>query len=159
VKVRRANEPGDIIWENLGRKGLQKRRVVISLLLLLVLGMAAGVVYGSMVWKIQIRDQKTDTDSTAQLFVLNLLGFIPSLFIITINILLAIVITVLSRYEKYESITDFNIARAIRLTFAMFINTIVISALVYWDELYESDGFIGEMYNVVIANAFFSPLL
>jgi hypothetical protein len=106
-----------------------------------------------------LKSNQSDDADIDEIVIVNLLGFIPSVFIVLINLLLTIVIQYFSKMEKHENITDFNTSRAYKLTTAMFINTALIAPIVYQNNLYGADGLIAEVYNIIIANAIISPLL
>jgi uncharacterized membrane protein (DUF4010 family) len=93
-----------------------------------------------------------------EIFIVRLISAIPACFIVMINMLLAVVITFFSRFEKHKTSTDYNTSRAYKLTVMMFINTALIAPIVYRDHLYGSDALIAEVYNIVLANAILSPL-
>ena len=87
------------------------------------------------------------------------MGFAPGVITVFINQILMVSITFFSHLEKYSSSTDFYTSRAWKMTMAMFINTAIVAIIVYQDDLYGSDSLITEIYNIVLANAIFSPLM
>ena len=60
----------------------------------------------------------------------------PPFVVAFVNVLLSITIRYFTKFEKYGTITDYNSAVAIKMTTAMFINTSIITFLVYRNDFY-----------------------
>ncbi|MEE4247734.1 MAG: hypothetical protein V2I33_20215 [Kangiellaceae bacterium] len=104
-------------------------------------------------------DSGVDGSDVEDQIVLQLLYFIPSLCVVSINFILAHVIRILSRLEQYPTNTEFNTSVSIKITVALFINSAIVAIVVYQSSFYENDGLINEIYNIILVNAAVSPLV
>jgi hypothetical protein len=152
-------EPNEILWENLGQKGVARRRLASAMLVVMVLLCAYGVIFTSSYWKKSIKNTRTNTTGAENHFLLYLQSIVPSILIVCINVALQYIIAAVAIYEKHRTFTDLFRSKAVKLGTTMFINTALIAPVVYWGNIYGADGLIIEVYNIVIANAIFSPLL
>ena len=62
---------------------------------------------------------------------------IPALVLNFVNILLTITIRYFTQKEKFDSVTDYQSAVAIKMTIAMFLSTAMIVNIVYRENLYK----------------------
>ena len=67
---------------------------------------------------------------------LRVLTVIPALIISLVNVLLSETIKYFTRFEKYNTVTDYQSAVSIKITLAMFINTAIIGFIVYRNDFY-----------------------
>jgi hypothetical protein len=61
--------------------------------------------------------------------------------------------------EQYPTNTEFNTSVSIKITVALFINSAIVAIVVYQSSLFENDGLINEIYNIILVNAAVSPLV
>lgn len=169
VNIRRAPEPTDIIWENHGYDPIRnlKRRITSELGAAALVG--AGFICIVMIsWGQYDIVRNVGNDSE----LVPVLSIVVSLFVISINYLLAVATRILSKREKQTTFTAYftNIAR--RLCVSMFINTALttllakIAAFFSFGEKANSDifnfyrrgGLLEDMFFVFLSNALSMPL-
>jgi len=62
---------------------------------------------------------------------------VPAFVINFVNVVLTITIKYFTKFEKFDTVTDYNSALTIKMTLGMFLNTTVISYIVYRDDWYD----------------------
>ena len=67
---------------------------------------------------------------------MRVLTLIPALVINFMNVVLTMTIQYFTKYEKFDTVTDFNSALAIKMTIAMTISTAFVANTVYIDDWY-----------------------
>jgi len=168
IVVKRAPEPDDIMWENLGVIATQvskirrkRRRIVTYMATLVVLLACAGVIYLSSLSKSAIKDRKKSTanPSNSENLLFGVLIFLPSTLVVIINMVLAITIRRFSLLELHKTYTNYDSSVFVKLAISMFINTAIIPILVHWGNWYDSAGLTQEVYNILIANAVIPPVV
>ena len=162
IRVKRAPDPSDIIWENLGveRWKVVMRRLFTAFIAGLVLCIGGGVVYCSSLIKAEVSsayDSLSDP-SLSQTFIYNLLSFLPSTLVALMNSILTSVIWSCERFSLYPTITDMQATVTRNLTLAMFINTALIAIPVHLNDWYGPHGLVVEVYSIMIANAVLPPV-
>ena len=130
IVAERAPLPGDIYWENLSvnSKSRAKKTLITYAVTLVCLGIAFGVNLSLHRAKESLGDG--DDSGLSVWAVTGLLSLITSLFVIVVNMLLAKIIRILSKFEQHETYSKYNISVAVKLTIAMFINTAIIPMFV-----------------------------
>lgn len=168
IGVKRAPEPNDIMWGNLGVIAIQVtkterkiRRIKTYAATLVVLLVCAGVIYLSALSKSAIKDKKRNNanPSNGENLLFGVLIFLPSVLVVVINMVLSVTIRRFSLSELHKTVTNYDSAVFFKLTISMFINTAIIPILVHYDNWYEPAGLTQEIYNILIANAIIPPVL
>ena len=173
LTVKRAPDPSDIIWENLGVSAMQisrcrvlVRRTLTTIATIAVLIAGAAVVYFSSSMKVDciqamISDSYKEIAKPTKLQTLgfNVLSFLPSIIVVIINIILTTTIWFFERMSYYTTTSDLQAAVAQNLTLAMFINTALVAIPIHLNDWYGPHGLVLEMYNIMISNAVVAPLL
>ena len=67
---------------------------------------------------------------------MRIITLIPAFVINFVNVILTITIRHFTKFEKFDTITDYQSALAIKMTIAMFLSTAMIVNLVYRNALY-----------------------
>jgi hypothetical protein len=104
----------------------------------------------------------SDEKSEDELWLVRLNSLLPSLGIVAINFVLARLIRRFASYERPRTITDYNSGIAVRLTIAQVMNTAVVVIIVNYDweeSWFVPGGLAVDMFYIILANAFFSPVL
>jgi len=159
-------DPSDILWENLSVRLVHrlKNMALTSAVTLVMLGLCGGMIYGCSYYKHELykdyRDQ-TDTGSADRVRFL-VTSILPAIGVIVINLVLARSIRLFSLYERPHTYTLYHSSVALKLVFAMCINTALITILVDYDRdtnWFTPGGLAVEMTYIYISNAVVGPLL
>ena len=107
--MKRAAEPIDIFWENLGFtfKERLKFRIIPYLVTLLLLGFVFGVTFG-LKFLISDLEKNTKGSSDGVIWIVWLLALVNSTFISSINFVLRIIMRMLTLREKHRTYTDYD---------------------------------------------------
>lgn len=163
LSIKRAPDPSDIIWENLGIPWyrVMGRRLTTALATAAALCVGGGVVYLSSYIKGQVYDAYQDIEdpSLGQTLGFNILSFLPSMIVAFMNVVLTAVIWYCERQSLYTTITDMQATVTRNLTLAMFINTALVAIPIHLNDWYGPHGLVVEIYNIMISNAILPPLL
>lgn len=118
----RAPEPDDVYWENLS-VGYWNRlcRTLFSLFVTLIISLVCFFVIAYLV-----REQKERGGSLA-------LSIGISIVITIINSLLRAVVRALTSFQKKQTLTEFNVSVAYKLTVARFFNSAILLIFANWD--------------------------
>ena len=168
LEVRRAPDPSDIVWENLGVSPAKVavRRITTAAATTIVLCMGAAVVYFSSRMKVTLtqglitdayKDIKDPT--VVQTVGFNIMSFLPSIIVVVMNVVITATIWKFERMSLYRTISDMQAAITRNLTFAMFINTALVAIPIHLNDWYGGSGLVPEVYNIMISNAVVAPLL
>jgi hypothetical protein len=155
LEVTKAPEPSDIIWEDLSVTEDEKRsrRLRTHFFSLLLVAACFGVT---------LYFNKLEHTMTS-----GLVPMIASFVIVAVNLILAMLIRSLARYEKVNTYTEFFSAIGTKLCVAQFLNTaittlvaqIIIAGSVRLVPIFEPIGLVHSMFDVFISNAFITPLM
>lgn len=162
IATKRAPEPSDINWENIGvpKKTIYLRRACTWLATLVVLGTSLLAIFFSSNVKSLLRKVYGPASvSIEDTIAYNVLSFLPSILVVIINLVLVFIIKVTSRMEKHSTQTSYNTSVALKQTIAMFLNTAVVSFIIHWEDFYSPKGLAAEMYNIMISNAVVQPVV
>jgi len=163
LSVKRAPDPSDIIWENLGipRCRVMGRRLATALATASALCVGGGVVYLSSFIKGQVYDAYQDIrdPSIVQTIGFNILSFLPSMIVAAMNVVLTAIIWYCERLSFYPTISDMQATVTRNLTLAMFINTALVAIPIHLNDWYGPHGLVVEIYNIMISNAILPPLM
>lgn len=157
-----APQPADIFWENLdvGKGRHLKLKAKTALLATLVLAITFGILYLMAVWKQYLSDQanKTGQDSLA----LHLAPFLPSIFIMAVNVVLERILRRLASYEQHYSWTTYCKSVSEKLIVAEALTTSFLPFLVHLpprDKWFRSGGLIDDIFLQIITMSALSPFL
>ena len=83
-----------------------------------------------------------------------------SMFVVFFNTLLGRVIRIFSTFEKHETYTKYNLSVAVKLAFAMFVNTGLIPIFVNLnkDDWFTNAGLCVDAFYNILSVCFLSPL-
>jgi hypothetical protein len=172
IKAKRAPEPTDILWENLGytTKEKTKRRSMTTLLTFIAVCISLGIIL-LVNWSQNKAIDKFGKGSP----VVQGLSIIVSLLISVANAVLAILIDVLTRTEKHITYTNYLKGVAQKLSVAQFLNTALVSLfveLILADDtgltgynrlelvnFYGKGGLLENIYWIFITSAFLPPVM
>eukprot|EP00920_Eleutheroschizon_duboscqi_P013755 GHVT01032214.1.p1 GENE.GHVT01032214.1~~GHVT01032214.1.p1 ORF type:complete len:889 (-),score=65.88 GHVT01032214.1:1189-3855(-) len=180
LQVKRAPNPSDILWQNLGtsfkEQLLAKVGTYTIVVLLLLLSLFVTTILVILNVKIRNKDyiiEETDImafmDGAVQ--ILNagaggsstgffLLSLLPSLFISMINMLLRSVVLFLTNFERHATVTSQDSSSMIKLTLAMTLNTAMVYMIVlrnpaYW---YVRGGLVESIFIQLLFNLAWEPI-
>lgn len=161
-----AHEPSDIFWENLEISFSNRIRSTVKTYLITATAIfvSFAAVYGmKKLGEQQLSYYKDKTDlNTTDTWKIRVYSIWPSICIIIINFILGRLTRYFSSFERPHSITDYNTSVAIKLTYAMFFNTALITLIVNYDwkkDWFTSGGLIVDATYILFSNAFLSPLI
>ncbi|CAD8121477.1 unnamed protein product [Paramecium sonneborni] len=129
--VRKAPEPGDIIWGNLGItiKEQYKRTLITNLMTLFLLAIGFGLLLG-LSYLQNVINKNISKDSNAQIYLINLLGFASSILILIINTVLAKMIVKFTELEQQATRTYYDVSVAYKMGVAQFLNTAILTLII-----------------------------
>jgi len=86
---------------------------------------------------------------------------INAVIVALINFIFGKIIRILSSYEVHETITNYNLSVALKLTVTRFINTGIIPLACHIDpeNWFTTSGLSTDIFFIVCATAFLSPLI
>jgi hypothetical protein len=170
ILVRRAPEPTDVIWENLGVSWTSrlKRRIVAGFFTAIILGVCfvilAAIAYG------QLSVRQNDKAGNVQ----RVLSFCGSIAILVINKSLQGLMRVISALEKHTSHTDYFLSVSQKLSAVLFFNTAITVLFahfsLYWagdevnnppnnDNVWGNGGLVENVWSILWSNAYISPIM
>lgn len=128
--ARKAPEPGDILWGNLGITAWEqlKMKILTNSITALLLFFAFGIIFAVQYGQIVI-GETLEEGSYVSIVIMTLLGILASLIITIINQALFHVIDFFGRLEKHSTRTSFDISVASKLGVAQFMNTALLSLI------------------------------
>ena len=164
--MRRADEPTDVYWENLAVTAENRLRtaMVTYTITLLILGTSfvINLIIGLSKDRLEREAREAEGNTSTAIFALmSLINIVNSIIISMINFFLGRIVRVLSDFERHDAYTKHNFAVALKLMFAMFVNTGLIPLAVNYNEedWFTSSGLATDIFFNVIAISFFGPLL
>lgn len=162
ISANMAPQPADIFWENLDvSKGRHlKLKAQTAFLAIVVLALAFGALLGMSYWKIYLSDKakQTGKDSLA----LHLAPFLPSVFIMAVNVAMERILRQLASYEQHYSWTTYCKSVSEKLILAEALTTSFLPFLVNLptrDKWFMSGGLIDDIFLQIITMSVLSPLL
>ena len=173
INLRKAPEPTDVLWKNLGYTNKEKRRsrVITNLSTLLIL--SGGF---ALIMLINWAERRFKTDVGESVIAAKELSMAGSVLIAIINAILSIVVRELTEVEKHGTKSGYATAYASKTAIALLVNTAFISLIanialsesftltydvlntLYKLNIYGSDGLLQNIFYVFITNTFFLPI-
>lgn len=167
IKVKRAPEPSDILWENLGYAKSQKfKRHIMTNVMTAILVIISFLIIVALSWyEVAVLDNSRKGE---------ILSMGASVFIVMVNYYLGQFIRKFAAYEKHGTYTGFFKGIAEKLSVAQFINTafttlaakFLITSSRTVDQINVDDvnvfgkgGIVESMFFVFISNAFLTPIM
>lgn len=157
-----APQPADIFWENLdvSKSKHLKLKAQTAFLAVIVLALAFGALLGMSYWKIYLSDQakQTGQDSLA----LHLAPFLPSVFIMAVNVSMERILRRLASYERHYSWTTYCKSVSEKLVVAQALTTSFLPFLVNLptdEKWFMSGGLIDDIFLQIITMSILSPFL
>lgn len=152
IVCKKAPEPSDIIWENLGISTVQwiKRRLFTFLGVAMVVGISFGTILGLLYAQDYVGSRS---------FVLSL-GI--SGFILAINLVISSTLRFFVQLEDHKTYTSFHTSLAKKLSYAQFFNTALITFLVSGfikdENLWDENGMYFNVFWILLINIIAPPL-
>lgn len=170
VEVKRAPEPTDILWQNLGVSAREKKiksaitNFASAVLILITFGLIILINWGQ---------DKLSEQYGKKSVIVQVMSFVGSIVICSSNFVLAMTIDYLTSFEKHSTYTHFLQGVAQKLAVAQFVNTALstlFAELILADtkdqqsslqaiNFYGKGGLLESIYWVFITNAFLVPFL
>jgi hypothetical protein len=166
IKMERAAEPTDLIWENLNTPtSIRVRKAFITYLvtfLILVGSFFINLILGE--FKDRLDENIQEDNNGSDLVAYTILGAISlanGLIISIINFTLGQAVRILTNIENHTSYTRYHLSVMVKLVLAMFINTALIPLALNYSssEWFTSSGLVGDIFFNTLSTCFFGPLM
>jgi len=166
VRVKRAPEPSDIIWENLvySRKSRVLRTLVTTVLLAGILCCSFFILYGLAQWQKDLYDNLGEGDKKSttgeKKSSIEFSSIPPAIIIYVFNIALDKTVRLMSTFEHRHSYTDEILSVSWKLTIVSSLNTLLFPLLTHTDssEWYTPGGLANNIFWVALSAAFVKPV-
>lgn len=167
LKIEKAPEPSDIIWENLSATTCKKyfRRVITALWTIILLAGCFLLVYITKItqrgYYKKFENKPTDERTYTFLFEVRFFSFLLSFCIVLINRAIAIIVRIFSSSEKHVTWTSYHQAVTNKLVLALVLNSV---AILIWinsgnlDDLFLPYGLINDILFLLSVDAIAGPL-
>ncbi|CAI2368266.1 unnamed protein product [Moneuplotes crassus] len=160
IYVKRAPEPEDIYWENLNVSTKIRfcKIFITTVVTVICLFISFCINIAIKSYSKSLFDKNSDTCSYSQSSsrednrMLKISSFTISSLVIFVNLLLCKIVRTLSYYERHETHTKYHLSVAIKLTIAMFANTVLIPYIS------NVGGFYGDTFRTLVIDVFFISL-
>jgi Calcium-activated chloride channel len=134
IDIERAAEPTNVYWENMAItfSNRFKRTLITYFIAFICLGVVFCINLGLNISRdlLQKTAQNSSGISAKDYIIIMLIGICSSLVVTVNNVILTKIIRVISKYERHETYTKYNVSVAIKLTFSMFTNTGIIPLII-----------------------------
>ena len=90
---------------------------------------------------------------------MRVLTLIPALVINFMNVVLKSTIRYFTKFEKFDTVTDYNCALAVKMTIAMLFSTALVANIVYRDDWYGQASLSVEISSIIIISAILHPFM
>ncbi|CAI2377353.1 unnamed protein product [Moneuplotes crassus] len=165
VTVERSAEPTNIYFENMAVE--EKTRFYRSFVTYFFAFLCLCCVFLINLFLSFLREElggaSNKNKSTAEIVISSIISisFVSSIVIANNNSVLAKVVRYISKYERHETYTKFNLTIALKLTACMFINTAVIPFIVKGDkkDWFGPDGLANDAFLIIIIMNFVTPTI
>ena len=136
--------------------------MITYLLAFVCLGVVFGINLGLNILRdaLQAIAEKSSELSGGILVIIMIIGIWSSLVVAVNNIILTKIIRVISKYERHETYTKYNVSVALKLTFSMFINTGIIPLVINLgsDNWFGYGGLVVDIFLIMLTINFVTPL-
>jgi len=171
IKVKRASEPSDVLWENLGVSKREKfKRKAFTTVIAAILIILSFAIVISISW---LQDKFIKDHGQAS-SVVKIFSFVSSILLMVINYLMGRAIRALAEHEKHGTYTGYFTGMARKLNMAQFINaaftTLVAKIIITTNfnddkndflqqaNFYSSGGLMESMFFVFVTGAISTPV-
>ena len=153
LNVRRAPEPSDIIWENLGTPHSEKtkRRFITNIVSVIVIVICGAILIGVNIGKDKLSELKGDSTDKYNIRAIGIqiLSVLIAFLISVLNTSLKLSTRKFASYEHHATYTNYFVSVAQRLSLTTFVNTaITVLVTAYILEILWTEG--GLLTNVFI---------
>ncbi|CAG9334203.1 unnamed protein product [Blepharisma stoltei] len=167
LKIEKAPEPSDIIWENLNATACQKhtkRAVTFILTTFLLAGSFLLVFLTKKAQRDQYssyEDKSEDKRTYSELFQVRFFSFGLSVCIVLINRAIAIIVRIFTADEKHYTWSTYNKSVTNKLVLALVLNTV---GIIIWinseskKDLFLPYGLVNDILFLLLTDAIVSPL-
>lgn len=156
ILVIRAPEPNEILWENLGVSDIFRlKQKVLNFFLTFVVLLLSFVVILLIYYF-----QSYVAANEHSLFIQYIVSYSGCLFIVIINNLLVLIVTILAKRELHQNYTDYDTSLTQKKTAALFLNSACIYILVALstNTFFGSNGLIYNIFSVFFSNLILQPI-
>ena len=156
INVYHANEPEDIIWENMEYSTIHR---ILRKLLIYFISFLLLVILFIIVLKLTVlqNDLLAEKSKTWNIISINLVSYSISLFILIVNKIFQLLLELLTKIEKPNSYSDFNLSCSLKLTMFAFATKGLIPA--FCNYLKKNDKlFLKNTANLFFINAITLPI-
>jgi hypothetical protein len=161
INIELAPEPDDIIWENLEFRKLKKicLKIPIYFFSILLISISLGAVCASKIAQDKLAESNSLVNLNKNIYTY-LLSFIMSCIIGIINFILTLILFGLTKIEKLNTQTDFQLSYSIKLTILTFCNNAIIPYIAnkFWKPV-DNLNFNKNILIIFLCNSFLSPIL
>lgn len=158
LDIKRAPEPEDIIWTNLGQRDCVSygRKFFTFTITAVLLGACFAAVYGLSQAQKTVEADKNDSNS-------RYLSIAISITISVVNIILGQAIRFLTLFERDYTSTNHQASLAIKSIMAQMINSILIPVIIAYyikdANIYQTSGLVDNIFMMSITNSLVPPIL
>jgi len=164
LRVYKAPDPTEIVWENLGIdfNTLFKRRMATLIASLLVLGICFGFLLLLKVYQRKQRESATPESST---FMFRTLSVVISLTISIVNWILSFSMKYFTQLEKHYTLTTKNASLVLKVSLTQFFNTcLMILAVHMWlvtpsFKIWEKGGLLSDAFFIILNDITITPMM
>lgn len=165
IDLERAAEPTNVYWENMSVTFSSRFKYswltyfTSFILLLIVFLINFGLSFSRNLLANEISNVNGDSSKLYNA-INSLISILSSIIIAINNALLTLVIRSISKLERHETYTKYNVSVSIKLTFSMFINSGMIPMLIHYfkDNWFTCGGLAFDIFLIMITINFISPL-
>ena len=128
-KVKRANEPGDVVWKNFGLTLKEKllRRALSLFVSLLIIGASFGIILGIKFFHKNELEEILRENKLTGIYFSYAISVLISFVIICINFMLRKIMRILSDLERRTTFTTIEREIVFKISILYFINTAVVN--------------------------------
>ena len=164
IDIERAAEPTNVYWENMAItfSSRLKRTLITYSIAFICLGIVFWINLGLNIWRdlLQTTAEKSSGMSAEIYIIIMLIGIWSSIVVAVNNIILTKIIRIISKYERHETYTKYNVSVALKLTLSMFTNTGVIPLIINLGNTnwFGYGGLVVDIFLLMITINFLTPI-
>ena len=153
ISVHHANEPEDIIWENIEFRTYQK--IIRKLLIYFISFLLLTILFFIALRLTQIQNKLSEKDWN--IMTINIVSYMIALLIVIVNKIFQEIIELLTKFEKPDSYSDLYLSCSVKLTMFYFSTSSFIPAFC---NIFQNNNklFVKNVRNLFIINAITLPL-